>query len=761
MIPPNSHALRRLFCLRLAFSVLLVAGLVLSLNAQTAFIGSWKEAGEGWVFGEAYNVYDNEPNLNSEFYIVEGPLSELVVTMGTEPYTREYWRVTPIVAQGTFRATYSDNHWNNPNAWSAGMPDANTEARIIDSKTIVMPGPTETAGAARSLTMFATMMDGAGNYVVQNVTLSGNLNLTPLAFNESLRVGVASAAAKARTTNLTLSGATLNSGGIAKIGVGLPSGAGGTLTGHLLMDDNSQWFHPAGLIELGGGDGVGRLDINTGSVLAGSFLPGAQPGPRVVIRPGSSFQIIGGSARLSELSINSGNSLTSDHGLLVSSTGSLETGSLVVGETTQAYAIFDTASATLGAVTVGQDSVLDITDSNTTADSLAITHGKVQLSSNNTLTIGDPEVSAGSTNLLVLATASGSTARLWVAGNDGDTGTLTVHGSALIGGFGTANVQVSAYATLDIRGDATLGTSESSEGGAAGNGTVTVSGVFRTQKIEVGYSYFDSYSYNPYPSPTGRLTIGAFGRVEVAGRLEAGQSLEPDGEGNYAFGEIHYPGSITVGKNGTIDLDATGKLVFTDPTGGTAVRYIGTPELSNFGLITGGGTSAPAPGNGAHIDFGSVEGLLQNFGHISPGHSAGWLTVNGSLTFADSFGMTSPGRLLIELGGTTAGFGYDVLEVWGNADLTGAVLEFSLISGYAPQQGDAFTFLLVGGDLTGMFDSLVDHTGLGLSLDHISIVDGSVILTMPVSAVPEPSVAALVAGLMALGWAVRACRRSR
>ncbi len=115
------------------------------------------------------------------------------------------------------------------------------------------------------------------------------------------------------------------------------------------------------------------------------------------------------------------------------------------------------------------------------------------------------------------------------------------------------------------------------------------------------------------------------------------------------------------------------------------------------------------------------------------------------------------GRLLIELGGTTAGLGYDVLEVLGDVDLTGATVEFSLIDGYAPQQGATYHFLQVSGLLTGMFGSVTDNTGLGLTLGDLSIAPGGgVMLTMPVSAIPEVgTILPALGAILAAGWRLR------
>ena len=301
---------------------------------------------------------------------------------------------------------------------------------------------------------------------------------------------------------------------------------------------------------------------------------------------------------------------------------------------------------------------------------------------------------------------------------------------------------------------------------AAGNGSLLIDGtgaVLRARNIEIGYSYFDSYSYNPYPSPSGSVNVGTNGRVEVTGYISGdGWSSTPDGEGNYAYGPVTEAGILTIGKNGILHPYGTGKVAFVDLTNGAAVRQYGTQTLKNYGTIKGGGSTGTL--TDSHIDFGTNGGILVNAGTIAPGdeiHPTGWLTINGDLTFQDNMGMSSPGRLLIDFLPMGPWLSHDVLEVWGNVDLTGATLEFSLLSGFSAQPGDTFNFMLVGGEITGMFATLVDNTGLGLTLDDLSLVAGGVMLTMPASAVPEPSTYAVLAGLGVLGfaWAARHQRR--
>src|SRR5262249_27000153 len=100
---------------------------------------------------------------------------------------------------------------------------------------------------------------------------------------------------------------------------------------------------------------------------------------------------------------------------------------------------------------------------------------------------------------------------------------------------------------------------------------------------------------------------------------------------------------------------------------------------------------------------------------VSPGNSAGTLTVNGNYTQGTS------GRLNIELGGSTPGNGYDVLNVAGNATLSGE-LQADLINGFQLAGGATFDVLransinlnglrMVGGQASRLRLSVVDVGG--------------------------------------------------
>ncbi len=86
---------------------------------------------------------------------------------------------------------------------------------------------------------------------------------------------------------------------------------------------------------------------------------------------------------------------------------------------------------------------------------------------------------------------------------------------------------------------------------------------------------------------------------------------------------------------------------------------------------------------------GTIESNVTNAGTVSPGNSAGSITVQGDYT------QSADGILDIELGGATAGTQYDQLTVTGTATMAGT-LNVSLIDGFIPQVGDSFTILPYG-----------------------------------------------------------------
>jgi len=722
---------RRLGLLAAAVALLAISPLA---KAQTTFVGSWIQYVPP-IYGDIeelnHESYSGDP-LARPGYIYVGERREYVDLWGfIDDGWVYYHRWRPIIQEPQFNPQ-TDNHWNNANVWTDGVPTSTSDARITKAGSLILPTINETAAVARTLTVFDAD-NTASSFELRN----GVVSLTPASvFDTALKVGVANANGGERFTELWLVNSTLSSSGFAEIGKG--QAGSGILTAWMIVDSSSRWLHPAGSIEIGGTDGSGFLKIESNGLLAGSLLAGAATDPRVVVHPGGYFQADPSSTvRLSEFVVNAGN-WTPGHeptrwGARIS--GVFDTGLFHLGASAQGTAYTGAFSNTkLGQVILERASWLDLLGT-ATADSIEVRDGMLKAAS---LTVG----TAGgdrTTTIMTLGRDSGSSALLQVPAtpSGGSANVVTVHGAAQLGRYGTANVQVLSGSTLDIRGKATFGQSESYEGGAAGSGTVIVDdGVLRAQEFEIGYSYFAQYGM---PAPTGRLNVG--GRVEVTGWTQP--FIPPL--------SFHYGGYMLVGTGGTLDFTAAGgKVLFLDPSdGGTLDSPL---ALTNHGLITGGDSTGSTPLLGGHIDFGDRGGTFSNRGTIAPGHSAGWLAINGNLT------LESSSTLLMEIGGTARGSGYDVLSISGDFS-AGGTLAISFLNGFVPTSGTTFD-LFDFGSLNNTFLTINVPEGSTWNLDSLYATGEVTLLTA--AAIPEVGtiLPALAAALVA-GWRLRRQWRGR
>ena len=132
---------------------------------------------------------------------------------------------------------------------------------------------------------------------------------------------------------------------------------------------------------------------------------------------------------------------------------------------------------------------------------------------------------------------------------------------------------------------------------------------------------------------------------------------------------------------------------------------------------------------GQLIGNGTFTGPIRvnNGGIVGPGHSPGKITINGDYT------QGANGTLNIEIGGATAGTGYDQLQVSGTAAL-GGTLNISLINGFRPAVGDVFPFILPSA-FTGSF-STINTTGFTGQVNYSA---GAITITvLTVSGTPTP-----------------------
>ena len=102
-----------------------------------------------------------------------------------------------------------------------------------------------------------------------------------------------------------------------------------------------------------------------------------------------------------------------------------------------------------------------------------------------------------------------------------------------------------------------------------------------------------------------------------------------------------------------------------------AGTLFGLTTLTGVGTLTGNGTAA---------------NVTNSSGVVSPGNSAGTLTIDGDYV------QGSGGTLEVEIGGTTPGTQFDLLAVSGAATLDGTVA-YTQIGGFEPAFADEFQFL--------------------------------------------------------------------
>ncbi len=209
-------------------------------------------------------------------------------------------------------------------------------------------------------------------------------------------------------------------------------------------------------------------------------------------------------------------------------------------------------------------------------------------------------------------------------------------------------------------------------------------------------------------------------------------------------------GTLMVGAN-TVTLQDANDAVFD------------SASLTTFGSATTAGTLSAA--NGLTLDFGgNITGFgtvntpnllskpLINNGHITGTSPAEPITLPGYVKGVGTFdnvnitGTFSPGlspailsvgnmdfsptsTLVMELGGTTPGSGYDQLQSSGTLTL-GGTLQISLLNGFVPSPGQSFEFLMAD-DLLGSFSSVQLPSLPGLNWDVSQLATGMLSVALP------------------------------
>lgn len=159
-------------------------------------------------------------------------------------------------------------------------------------------------------------------------------------------------------------------------------------------------------------------------------------------------------------------------------------------------------------------------------------------------------------------------------------------------------------------------------------------------------------------------------------------------------------------------------------------------------------TGASLSGNGT-----VAAATVTNLGTISPGFSAGELTITGNLVLASS------SLLQMEIGGTNSA-DYDRILVGGDVSVDGA-LSLAILNAFSPTPGQVFTLIdnLGANAIAGQFDGLTNNAFIDASANGIDAYfriqyDGGTGNDLVlIATVPEPSTFVLVT--LAVSWLMR------
>ncbi|WP_186775838.1 LamG-like jellyroll fold domain-containing protein [Rubripirellula tenax] len=185
-------------------------------------------------------------------------------------------------------------------------------------------------------------------------------------------------------------------------------------------------------------------------------------------------------------------------------------------------------------------------------------------------------------------------------------------------------------------------------------------------------------SSNSFAGSGGTLTItGDSGSGDFSGSINGNVSLVKSGNGTQSLGG-------TMIHTGTTTVSAGTMLVNGPHTGG------------GIYTVNGGGTLGGIGSIGSAV-------IVNSGGRLAPGESAGILT-------ADSVTLSSGAFFDIEIGGTTAGSGYDRLLT--SSATLGGTLNVSLIGSggttFAPSPADTFTVAVSSASMSGDFENVAN-----------------------------------------------------
>ncbi|MFK4026785.1 Ig-like domain-containing protein [Stutzerimonas balearica] len=402
-----------------------------------------------------------------------------------------------------------------------------------------------------------------------------------------------------------------------------------------------------------------------------------------------------------------------------------------------------------GAVNLAAGTTLAVTGATTIDNAIALA-GDATVSTSAAVTLSGV-ISGAST----LTKAGASTLTLTGANTYGATtvsaGTLSVASDSNLGSgtltlAGGSTLSVTSAGTLDnaiaLSGNATVDTAANTtlSGVISGSNNLTKTGS-AVLTLTGSNTYSGSTSIN-----AGTLSVASDANLG-AGALNLANGTTLQITGNTTIDNaLALTGLVTVNAGAAATLSGTisgtGSLTKTGASNltlsGSNTNSGATTVAAGTLVVDGNTNSATTVTNGATLaGSGTLGGdvTVQSGGTLSPGGTGvATLTVNGNLTQA------SGSTLALDINGTTAGTGYDRVEVNGTVDVSGATL--AVTHGYAAGSGDSYTVIVndaadaVTGTLSGVSEGNKFNAagnGTELTTSYIGGSGNDLTLTAPIA----------------------------
>jgi len=472
-------------------------------------------------------------------------------------------------------------------------------------------------------TEIATLGSGSSGNITFGQTLTGAAGLNLNAGSGNINFN----------GNVSILSLTANTSGTINLGANVTTTATQEYLGEVVLAQNA------------------TLTTNNANVFFGGTVNGAR---NLTLNVGTGrvelTEPVGGSTRLSSLTVNPQATVTSDSGVNIRTTGNIAIGTVDV----RGEGIFQARPVTLDSGS-GNLNVTAINASSTVGPG-----GNIALIGNGPAAVSTLNASGTTGGGNITATGSGAFTSGNITANATSSGTggnvSLIRGSLQIGAVDTSGPNGGGNVTLQSSSNLTVGSvrAEATSSGTGGNISLQASGNITTASSFNASGNAVALSSTSEGGPAGNITITSGGAVDLSsGRVRAISRNAPAGKitvtatGNITTGAgaapfaavAAFPATGSSGAGGTIEFTSTGGNINTsagDVDAGTPSGNAGAIALQASGNLTTGNVSASSfGGSGGQVELGGGSIALQgNILAVGQNGSGGKITATttGNLT---------------------------------------------------------------------------------------------------------------------------------